>query len=1208
MSSLKKISKSGLLLSLIIIALFIPLVFGVYSQPNREFSVAPDSIYLNWTNDYRYNVTITMNSSNNYTAVLEFVNATTGIRGNYSQSDTSLYSSGSYPVCLPDDENYDNPLRIINQTGYAEQITIPLSNGTSYNYSIIHYAVCPPGKYWGHLTVRNYTNTNENANIEVRIDVPIDTTNEFSMQTYSGLFKGIMPVRSEEYHSFYFNTSLVPNSTSITVKLENLDNDIDLYLFDGSGNLLARSDEYTGDESLSYKYLPENQMFEIRLYGNFSGAGDTYTGKLYFFNINVTNSSQRVDSLDFGTLGIGSTSQRNMTLENVGNISYSNVVESNEIYLVRYFSDSSPQNFTFMVPSFITGIKAILNYSGASDYTLKLYNTTSEIVSSSSKRNIANVSGVETREWVYTSSVSEGLWRVEVLNNTNQTGPYTVEMRYYVNSSEWLTSTYSTMTFNISGQNGSSRNVSISITVPNQSIPGTYGGYLRYTASSGAYLDIPLSFNVTGPSLVVNNTFQSTSVRVSKNAGFNLTLQNLDFIVNNTGNQDMVLDVISDSGNLTLSSHYMPISVSCPTNIPIGSSATLDIDVVIDTSKTENTLGIYRGWVYLQDNQSYPYQSFNITVEVNLTNLLIVTGTGVETDDGDNIIENTSETENVTVKFVAQYLNGDWINNSLEAENVSIWFYEPNGSYRYPASGYLTVYNKTGGTGQGDIWFTPNGPYVPNITFDPRNIPGGRYNAKITVTHHNNSVVYTGTGTYSSLLVNKPGLNLTLVSPNYITLNEEGASSGTTAYLNVSVVNYGSERASGVLKLEDNWDYVTIISYTDNASGACGGAIGGTDYFNIQIDGNATEHCLFTWKITSDGGNISSDKLKTDFRVYSVAPNFRNITGITIRVHNTDSGSSDSNENDNNNQQQQNQQQTPEETTETSQQIDSMEITEYPSSIEITQGFGGTFDFVVKNTGTTDLYDILFAVSGLNSTWYTIDPESINLIPNKSRTFIVTITVPMYARIEEKVLTFRAYNDYASDEVSVPFRVTPSGDERNRIKERFNILLQNMTTLEEIYSAAQESGKNLTNVTSDMELLRELLDEIQEAITEEDYFTAYRKLQTAEALMDSVARDLGLIQEEEEMGLFGNPWFWIGVVLAAATVGVLIYMLLPPKERYQPRRRFQYRLPGYENKWSAIRMRILKFFRNLKKRLKGEEIHRYDYTRRRRWTPPPREG
>ena len=190
--------KSGTAVGLVItLALFAVSIFAVSSSLG-QFSVVPDSIMFNWTNDYRANITITPTPG---PLVIYIQNIATGIDNNYSQLGEYPKTNAPYvkywwnesiPGCfysqIPAIPNRNNPILAQNSTGdYINMTNI----SAAAVFTITNNVTCPPGRYWGYLTVSNSsneTNPQDHANITVTMDVPINTQNELSNSTGEGDF------------------------------------------------------------------------------------------------------------------------------------------------------------------------------------------------------------------------------------------------------------------------------------------------------------------------------------------------------------------------------------------------------------------------------------------------------------------------------------------------------------------------------------------------------------------------------------------------------------------------------------------------------------------------------------------------------------------------------------------------------------------------------------------------------------------------------------------------------------------------------------------------------------------------------------------------------------------------------------------------------------------------------------------------------------
>ncbi len=249
-------------------------------------------------------------------------------------------------------------------------------------------AACPPGRYWGMINVTNGSSTNY-ANVTIVMDLPIVSANSFSSVAGAGQLRGTLGTADKTYHSYYFNTSEVANATALTVSL---DQDVDVFLFDGgvfkAKNILGTSGR------MFYQYLPQNDMWEIRVFENSSST--TYSGTVAFSTLNATNVSDasQLSFINFGSKSPSDASTVGVRLENEANLTLSSVAQGAELYHNESYAGSSPGNLSFRVPDFVTKVRAELKWSGSANYTLKLYKPDDTLAVTSDGNYLnANVSG-----------------------------------------------------------------------------------------------------------------------------------------------------------------------------------------------------------------------------------------------------------------------------------------------------------------------------------------------------------------------------------------------------------------------------------------------------------------------------------------------------------------------------------------------------------------------------------------------------------------------------------------------------------------------------------------------------------------------------------------------------------------------------------------------------------------------------------------------
>lgn len=445
-----------LLLFVFLISLAIlSLVKGILST-SGEFDVSPETVYINWTNNYQANLTISSTSS----ISLAFNNSTS-VGANYSQG------LGIWLI-------------LKNSTGDFSNISsINASESNSTNFIIIaDVQDHMPGRYEGIFSVKNTTNSSENVSVAIVIDLPIEINNS----TGTGNFNGTLLANATEYHSFYFNSSALPNATSITVNVSFAGGDSDLFLL-ADGELIAKSIGIGNEERLSHSFINPNATYEIRIYGN-SISNISYNGSVALLALNSS-----LEEIDFGAKNVTiNTTTTFFNLTNEGNIPIQDVNESSEFYYVKKFDGNSSTNFTFFLPdsSVLEKIKVKLIWNSTGAYNLSVFNSSGiEVGNSSGKFMNANISKVEKEEFVEINSIGKaGWWRAEVKNTTVNFSEYELFVQAFVNASKWIKtnfSDYENKSFDVVGSENSTKTIEVNLTTPVDAITGKYEGFLIYS-------------------------------------------------------------------------------------------------------------------------------------------------------------------------------------------------------------------------------------------------------------------------------------------------------------------------------------------------------------------------------------------------------------------------------------------------------------------------------------------------------------------------------------------------------------------------------------------------------------------------------------------------------------------------------------------------------------------------------------------------------
>ncbi len=1134
---------------------------------NRKFGALPSILYLNWTNGYiSSNITLMGNFYSTENITLEILNST-AFAANYSQTNTqTACGSVNFTLLVQNSTGLGTVIGTINGSSSN-------TNNTNTTYVFINNFQCSPGRYRiEKLMIRNYTNSTENLNISVFLDVPISSNSTdypLNLTTGIGSFYGTIQPNETIYHSYYFNATLAnsTNFTSVTINITASSSlqDIDLFLFDNSGNLKAKSINKTATrEWLTYNYLPSsNQMWEIRLYGKNFTSTIPYTGYIVFSTLNVTDAStnQEISSINFGNImNVTNVSTANLQLKNGGNVNLTNVLESKELYYIQRFGNIGSQNITFLVPNstIASKVKVSLNWTGASNYSFNVYKPDGSLaLTSMNKFAYANVTNAMQEEYNETSDVggTNGYWGIDVRNNTNVTNDaYNVTTYVYVNASKWITSNYtnssSGFTINATGLQNSTYTIQVNLTVQNDTLDGKYEGYLQYQSSSGATIRIPIETTTKTGMLIVNNSMGGSTVQVDENIGINVT-KVLNVTFNNTGNYSLSITTSDSSGilNLTTANKTIPFIYQAPSTVSTGGNGTINITLNLNTANTSDTQGVYDGYISFITNGSRPYQNFTLNLRVNLTSLLIV---GFSSITPSITTTTNASAENVTLGLTLTYLNGSGLDNPLgmgapnsstaSSNFSSAWLVSSNySSYRIPTTGTLGIFN-----GTNPIYSAPN--YNVKITV-PANSPGGTYEARISANYtRSDNRTFTGYGISSGqgkyLIVNNSGL---FMSTNYSSFS---LSPSNTSIFYVNMTNYGPVTSNSTLNsisfTESCSDY-SVSGVATNKQGNC--TISGTNPYNLSVDANAT--CLVWWTITaasSGSGSACTGIVNgTGYWFNSLSASVTVTNATTTTTTTSTSGTTGT-------------------TTATTYNL---EFSKAESLIPVQQSSSNSTEVGVKNTGTYS-QNVTFRLEGINSTWYTVNATSAVIPSGGSAGFKITFIVGKEA-VKDYSGKFNATSPTKAITKDFTLRILPAPEEKVKINDTLALYKADMINLETEINQSREKNMNVTLAEGKLKELKSKVEQAENYIKQGDYFNANQLLPAIKSLIDDTRNELSKAKEIVAGEKRRLVWIFVGIGIGLAVIGVLAYLFWPTKGYHAEKKVY---FSEKEGLWTRIKNKL----------------------------------
>lgn len=1151
-----------------LLAFTYPVFSDVTSSPYKQFNVTPNVTYLNWTNGYASNLTLSINSVSNSNVTLQILNTTAFSTGNYSQVNSlpqlpSLCTGSNYVLLVRNESG---------QLYTSSQLLNGTSTTNSTNMTVFDptFGLCLPGRYWtNNFAITN--GTTENASVAVQIDVPISANNSINENlptTGIGSFGGYsaaLPINATTYHSYYFNTSEVSNATAVSVNLTGWPSNqlAQLFLFNDSGNLQAKSINRNTTQYLNFYPLPtQSAWWEIRVYGN-STSKIPYGGSLIFSTLNVTDASdtnQQVLNLNYGPMNVSTSSISNLFLINSGSLNLTNVALTNNTYRIQKFSGTGgSQNFSFLVGdhSIESKVRVGLHWTGGTNYTLNVYNPSGTLMATASNYyTLSNVTNASDEELVAESTtISPGYWTASIVSNNAGSDPFNLNVSTFEAQSFISTNYTSPSSFN--GLN-SNQAIYVNITIPSKTIDGVYQGALYFTDQNGGGVNIPIFFNVTTPTLLVlngsnsptflnpfNATDGSNTFRLDEDYGSNV-VRTVSFNLTNIGTFDQAIDMTTNSINLTNSTGgVINFNYTTVNYVANHTSQLFQVNYTINSLAR----GTYFGWIFINasnttiTNTSHPYSGYNLTLELNLTNLLSVTIPRIKGTNNNyayGLGSTSSESDIVSVNVT--YVNGISINDLTVSNFTDVWIQEGNVTSSLGKIDVASSLVNGSGNGTGLVYCTsscsPGIPQANNLNFTlPQNEPGGQYTINAQVLYNrNDGLSFQGQGSNSSYIINNTGLFMSTsnlgcslgstCSSGAITLGP-----GSSQVVDVQVPNYGPVAApSATLSISQSCAGITFSQGT--SSGCTSASLSGLNYSLSIPQYNTSCVAEFVVSAISTASSSSCSESMVGGGATWFDPSGIN---FTITITNSTSPSSPGSNSVGN--------------LPSSSAPVYISFTSYPSIIYIVQGSTNSTTVVVKNVNDSKTQDIGFSIANLTSSWFSITPSiRTAILPYSSTNFSVSFNAPSSAAVQDYLAKFVATSNYANATQAFTVRVLPSENSKAVINQTYQLYLLNYTEL----SAEVNSTKgNTTLAQEDLTLAKAQLDQAQTYINSGDYFSAQQALNQAKDLLAKVTSDLSATSNPltNLLAIIPTNWQLYAAISAGAVIAVVVAYLFWPSKK-----------------------------------------------------------
>jgi hypothetical protein len=549
-------------------------------------------------------------------------------------------------------------------------------------------------------------------------------------------------------------------------------------------------------------------------FSNFIGSTPT------IINLNSSQVSYGIWKASIFGENIFGNEKFNLTIKFLDNRFKINFTDIEHKFENKIISNNSAKNWSFYVSNDVSSINISLISNATDDIVLSLYNSTD--LSSSNLVNSTNIaSGVA---YIYTTSITSGYWIV-LINNTNSTQTYSYNLTVSLSGNNI------TKIGNIT--NESYTIVSFNLGSPtNKLVEGNYNSVIIITATN-INQDISLNINLLASILKLKPYWTSyhyignQTFLAGENEAYNTTrrfyininqTKNLIFVINNTGslsltNLTQINSTNLTNGNLTLDF----VTINLAKNISPKKIGYLNL--TLEAPENSSYLGTYQGWIYLNSPNAQPFNYFNLTLNVIVTNQTLP-----------RLENNIYYFNNPTIKFKVYYYDNETLDTLFSSS----------------ATYNLTLKNLTGA--------------IKNISFT---CSSGLFSSQLNTTNLTEGN-YSILGSITDLANNEANINLSFELLHNLNLaitipNNNSIVRDKTFSFQVNVSKLGNVTAKNVTVCLELPDQI------ENLTNLCNTSVGDINQLNSK---------LLTWQLkgTSRGTyTINVTAYSSDLRFNSAA-------------------------------------------------------------------------------------------------------------------------------------------------------------------------------------------------------------------------------------------------------------------------------------------------------------------------------------------------
>jgi len=217
-----------------------------------------------------------------------------------------------------------------------------------------------------------------------------------------------------------------------------------------------------------------------------------------------------------------------------------------------------------------------------------------------------------------------------------------------------------------------------------------------------------------------------------------------------------------------------------------------------------------------------------------------------------------------------------------------------------------------------------------------------------------------------------------------------------------------------------------------------------------------------------------------------------------------------------------------------------IEIVKYPQEIAVERGWVKYPSVIVNNTGEVSLRDVVLSITGIPSSWYTIEPSKEDLLPvGDSVIFNIKLEVPISAEAGEYYGVIKVDSSQASDEKMFVLTVFESREEL--LDYEIKRLKREIQEFESEVERAKEDGKDVSEVERLLEEAKNQVRLAEDYLLRKMFDDALASVFAARSLLDRAKYALAVAPYVKPLFL---PMWLVVILIILAIVVVVLFILL----------------------------------------------------------------